>query len=122
MIQIQVAPFKDLSAVLAGVPITLKDIVPGELDLFLGQSIEQTKQNHSRNPNFERYRVDAVAVRVLRRKIAPLVKAESIERTVVSVEHDLCVALKQQSEGSTHGANIDRLPKAVQHQNVLIQV
>lgn len=79
MIQIQIAPFKDLSAVLASVPITLKDIVPGELNLFLRQSVEQTKKNHPRNPNLERYRMNAVARRFLRGEIAPLVKAESIE-------------------------------------------
>jgi hypothetical protein len=40
MIQVQIAPFKDLSAVLASIPITLKNVVSGKFHLFFWQPIE----------------------------------------------------------------------------------
>jgi hypothetical protein len=59
-------------------------------------------------------------VRILRGKIAPLVETKSLEGAVVIAEDDLGVALEKKSQGAARGADVDRLPKAVQHQNVLI--
>ena len=35
MIKVQLVPLQDLPAILAGIPVPLKDIVPGELYFFL---------------------------------------------------------------------------------------
>jgi hypothetical protein len=59
-------------------------------------------------------------VRLLGGKVAPLVETESLEGALVIAEDDLGVALEQEREGAPGGADIDRLPKAVQHQNMLI--
>src|ERR1043166_9365504 len=53
VIQIQITPFENATTVLARVAIALKNIVPRELDLFLRQSIKQTKQDHARHADLE---------------------------------------------------------------------
>ena len=57
----------------------------------------------------------------LRRDMLPFREIERLEGTVVPVEHSLCVALKQQCQRSATGADINRLPKAIQHQHVLVE-
>lgn len=66
--------------------------------------------------------MDTVVVWFLRRKVPPLVKAEGVEGAIIPVEDDLSVALKQQGESSTNGADVYRLPKAIQHQHMLVQI
>ncbi len=53
-------------------------------------------------------------------EIMLLRKVEGAERTVVRAEHRLRVALKQERQRATGRADIDGLPEAVQHQNVLV--
>ena len=59
-------------------------------------------------------------LRVLRGKIAPLVETECLENALVVAQDDLGMALEEEGQGAPGRADIDRLPKAVQHQNVLI--
>ena len=65
MIEIQILPLKLLTAVLACIPIPLENIVPGELDLFFRQPVEEDQQDHLWHPNPERNRVDAFRMRLL---------------------------------------------------------
>ena len=51
MIKIQIVPLKNLAAILTSIPVPLKDVVPGELYFFLGQSLEQQQHNDPRNAN-----------------------------------------------------------------------
>ncbi len=51
MVQVQVLAFEDDAAILAGVFVPLKDVVPRELDLFLGQTIVNQKENDPWNAN-----------------------------------------------------------------------
>ena len=56
----------------------------------------------------------------LRGKIAPLVETESLENALVIAQDGVGMALEEERQGAPGRADIDRLPKAVQHQNVLI--
>src|SRR5258708_29646461 len=51
----------------------------------------------------------------------PLVEIVGLERAVVAVEHNLCVALENQGQGAARRADVDRLPQAVEHQHMLVQ-
>src|SRR5947199_115767 len=51
MIEIQITAIESLPAVLAQVFIALKNIVPCELDLFLGQMVINHQQNDARHAN-----------------------------------------------------------------------
>src|SRR5689334_23837249 len=60
-------------------------------------------------------------MRLLLRNIVPLREIIGLERAVASIQHNLGVALKQQRQRPSRGAYIDRLPKAVQHQHMLVE-
>ena len=49
MVEIQVLPFKDLPALLAGVLVAFEDIVASELHFFLRHTIKQHQHNHPGN-------------------------------------------------------------------------
>lgn len=57
--------------------------------------------------------MDAFGVRFLPRKIAPLIKTESLEGAVIAALDYMGVALEEKSERAAGGANIDRLPQAI---------
>lgn len=121
VVQVQVLAVKGLPAILAGIVVPLKNVVPGELDLLLGQAIKHDQQYDPRNTELEGNRVDALGMRLLLGKILPLTKAESLKRTVHSAKHNLRMAFKEESKRAPGGADIDRLPQPVKHQNMLVQ-
>jgi hypothetical protein len=55
------------------------------------------------------------------RKITPFVEIKSVERTVIPIQNDLGMALKQQRECPSGSADVDRLPQPVQHKHMLVQ-
>lgn len=79
MIQVQITSFEDLAAILAGIAIALENIVPRKFNLFLGQSIEEAKQYHPWDAELERNRVNALGMRCLLRKVAPLRETVSLK-------------------------------------------
>lgn len=72
VVEIQVLAIKNLAAVLARISVPLEDVMPGELNFLLGQTIEQDQKDDARNTNFKRDRVNAFGMRLLFRKILPL--------------------------------------------------
>src|SRR6266404_904917 len=60
-------------------------------------------------------------MRLLLGEIVPLAETIRLERAVAAVEHNLGVALKQECQRTARGADIDRLPKAVEHQHMLVE-
>ena len=55
-------------------------------------------------------------------EISPLNETERLKGTTRTVENYLGVSFKQEAEGSPDSADVHRLPEAVEHQNMLIQV
>ena len=53
MIQIEIPSLKHGSAILAGVLVSFKNVVPGEFNLLLRQSVKEAEQNDARNPDSE---------------------------------------------------------------------
>ena len=110
VVQIQVFAIKNSAAILAGVLVALEDVVPGELNLFLGQMIVNHQQDHARNANAKRNRPNRFRIGLLLGKVVPLGKPECLEGAIRPIKDSLGVSLEQQSQGSPGGANIDRLP------------
>src|SRR5438445_801562 len=94
MVQIQVFAIKVVTTILAGVLVSLEDIVPRKLHFLLRQAIEQHQQNHSRDPNSKGDRVDALWMRFLLRKIVPLVKVEGLKGAIAVIHHHLGAAFE----------------------------
>src|SRR5439155_1360546 len=71
VIEIELAAVKNLAAVLAGVLVALKHVVPGKFHFLLWKPIENQKHNHPRDTNFERNRRDYLVIRSVCRQVTP---------------------------------------------------
>ena len=63
VIQIKIAPIKDVAAVLAGVLVPLEDVVACEFDLFLRKPVEHEQHDHPWDTNLKRDRRDHLMLR-----------------------------------------------------------
>jgi len=118
VIEIQIVAVKNFAAVLAGIFVTLENIVPREFDLFLRQAIKQEQHNHARNADFEGNGMHHLRFRFALGKVAPASKVVS-EKVVCSVSRDnLGVPLTKQRKGAADGAYVDRLPEPIEHKNL----
>jgi hypothetical protein len=48
-------------------------------------------------------------------EIRPLTEVKCLKGTVIAIKNDVSVALKEQSQCTARGANVDRLPQAIKH-------
>jgi len=121
VIQIKVAPIKNVAAVLAGVLVPLEYIVTREFYFFLRKPVEHQQHDHPRDTNLKRNRGDHFMVRRVRRQVAPAV--EIVRRKVVRVirRNNLGVPCINERKGPAGRANVYRLPEPVQNQNLTIQ-
>jgi oligopeptide transport system substrate-binding protein len=121
VIQIQILSFVSLSAVLTSIAVPLENIVPGELDLLLREAVKHDQQNDARHANFERDCGNGFRMRLLGGEISPLAETERLKNAFLVAQHHLGMALEQKGQGASCRANIDRLPEAVQHQDMLVK-
>jgi len=121
VIEIQILPIKNFPAILAGVFVALKDVVPGELHFLLRHPVIHEEQDDFRHADAKGDGVDGILVRRIGGDVAPFLKAEGAERAVGIVHHHLGLALKEKRERAAGGADVDCLPKPVQNQNMLVQ-
>jgi hypothetical protein len=122
VIEVQLLTLENLAAILAGVVVTLEDVVAGKLYFLFRQSIEEEKNNHAWHPDPPRNRRDhlVLGLRGGERNIQPA--REIMRREIVFVigRDHLGVTLVKQRKSTTRRANIDRLPKAIEHQNLTV--
>ena len=121
MVEIQFAPLENVSAILTGVLVALENIMASELHFFLRQSIEQQKDNHSRDSDLPRDGGNHLVFRSQGGEIEPAVEIVGEEVILRIGGNDLCVALIDESKSATRRADVNRLPKAVQNQNLAIK-
>ena len=96
VVQIQIPTVEYSPAVLAGVFVPLKNIVPGKFDLFLGKTVVKHEKNDPGYSDFEGNGVDTFRVCILLGQILPLGEVESLERAIVVGEDDLGASLEEQ--------------------------
>ena len=121
MIQIKLAAIEELSAVLAGVLVSLKHVVSGEFYFLLWKPIEHEQHNHPRDPDLERDGRNHFMLRRVRGQIAPAF--EIVRRKVVRVirRNNLRVPCVYERKGAAGRADVHRLPESVEHQNLTVQ-
>src|SRR6266542_552457 len=122
MVQVEVLAIKDAATILAGVPVTLEDVVPGKFDLLLGQAIEEHQQDDSRDADPEGDGMNALGVRFLLGKVVPLVEVEGLKGSAARIEHDVGASLEEERQRPPRRADIDRLPQAIQNEHMLVQI
>ena len=120
MIEIEVAPIKDVAAVLAGVLVSLKHIMPREFYFLFRKPIEHKQHDHPRDPDLERNGRDQFVIGRVRGQIAPAL--EIVRRKVVRVvrRNNLGMSCVYERKRTASRADVHRLPKPVQHQNLTI--
>jgi hypothetical protein len=113
VVEIQIFPVEHVTAVLTGILIAFKDVMPGKFNLFFRHPVVHEEQNNPRDADTERDAVDGVVVRGVCGNIAPFGKIQGAERAVRIIQNDLGVTLKEESESATGGADIDCLPEPI---------
>ena len=53
MVEIQILAIKNVSAILAGIAVPFKDVMPGEFDLLLREAVKHHQKNHAREADPE---------------------------------------------------------------------
>lgn len=121
MIQIKLAAVEELAAVLAGVLVSLKHVVPGEFYFLLRKPIEHKQHDHPRDPDLERDGGNHFMLGCVRGQIAPAF--EIVRRKVGRVirRNNLGVARVYERKGAASRADVHGLPKPVEHQNLTVQ-
>ena len=119
VVEVQILPVEEFSAILAGITIPLEDVVAGEFDLLFRKAVKHDQHDHSGNADFERNRVDALRMGCLLGEIMPLAEVVSLELAIRSAEHHLGVTLKEKRKSPPCRADVDSLPEAVQDEDLL---
>ena len=115
MIEIEIAPIKNLSAVLAGVLVAFEDVVTRKLDFLFREPIEKEQHDHARHSNFPRNRRDHFVFRRSRGKIPPAFEVVRHEIVGFIRRNDVGVPRVNQRKRAPGRADVDRLPETVQH-------
>jgi hypothetical protein len=121
VVKIQILALASFAAVLAGVLVTLEDVVACKLDFLLRQMVIDQQQNHPGHPDAKRDGADGFGMGFLFGEVLPFAEIKGLKRAVIPVEHNMGMALKQQRQRPAGSANIHRLPEAVEDQHVLVQ-
>ena len=110
VIEIQLCSLESSPAILAGVFVSLENIMPGELHFLLRQPIEQEQHNDARHPDLPRDGRNHFMVRRRDREIPPAGEIVC-EKIVPRIgRNDLGMPLIEEGESAPRRANIDRLP------------
>ena len=120
VIQIQFAAIKGVAAVLAGVLVALENVVTRKLHFLFRQPIKHQQNDYTRDTNLKRNRRDHLVVGRVRRQIAPAL--EVVRQKIVRLvgRDNLGVARIHQRESTAGGADVHRLPEAVEHQDLTV--
>jgi hypothetical protein len=121
MIEVEIAPIEQLAAVLAGVLISLKYVVPGEFYFLLWKPIKNEKHDHPRDPDFKRDSRYNFMIGRVRGQVAPAF--EIVRRKVVRVirRNNLRVPCIYERKGTPSRADVHGLPEPVEYQNLTVQ-
>ena len=120
VIQIEFAAIENFAAVLAGVFVALKHVVSGKFHFLLWKPIENQKHNDPRDANLERNRRDDFVIRRVCRQIAPAFEIVRHEIVRLIGRNNVGMTGIYQREGATRRADVNRLPQAVKHQNLVV--
>jgi hypothetical protein len=115
MVQIQIIAIKESAAVLAGVLVPLKNVVPGKFYFLFWQPIKKQEHDHARDPNFPSNGGDDFVFRRSCGEVTPTIKIMREKIICLVGRNNVGVAGINERESAANSADIDRLPKAIQH-------
>lgn len=121
VVEIQFPRFEVISAVLAGEPVALEDALAGEAYLAERKPVVFPQDDHGRNPNLGRNRVNDILAAMIPGMVEPGAQiVEGVARPLVGVD-DMGVVDKEQPESPLDTTDMHRLPEPVQHEDGTVQ-
>jgi hypothetical protein len=121
VIEIQLAAIENLAAILTGILVALENIVPRKFYFFLRQTIEKQKHNHARHSDLPGNGFDHFVFRRRFGKIEPAIEIVRQKIIFRIGRNDLGMSRINKREGAARGADVHRLPQAIENQNLTIK-
>jgi hypothetical protein len=120
VVEVEVFAVEGAAAVLACVFVAFEDVVPGERDFLLGETVEDQEENDTGDADLEGDGVDRLLVGDALREVTPFGEAVGLKGAIRGVEDDLGVTFEEEGKGAPDGADIDGLPEPVENENMLV--
>ena len=115
MIEVQIPTLLLLPAVLAGIRVPFEDILPGQLDLFFWDPVKKHQHNDPWNSDSKADGPNRILTLIILAELPPAMKIKGPEIVPRAIAlHHLGVAHVKQAKGPADGADVNRLPKAVE--------
>jgi hypothetical protein len=121
MVDVEIGPVEVITAILAGVFIALKNVVPREFDLFFWQPLEKTEYDDSGYPDFQRDGLKHPWFRIGDGKMSPTRKIMGQEITRSVRCDNLRMTLIEEGECPPDRTGVDGLPQPVEDKNRLVE-
>ena len=115
VIQIQIPPIFQLPAVLAGIGVPFKDVLPSQFNLFFRNPVKKHQYNNPRDSNAKADGANRILTLIVLAELLPPVEIEGpkiIPRTITL--YNLGMPHIQEAKGPPYGADMHCLPEAVQ--------
>jgi hypothetical protein len=115
VIQIQIPPIFQLSAVLAGIGVPFEDVLPSQFNLFFRNPVKKHQYNNPWNSNSKADGANRILTLIVLAELLPPMEIEGpkIIPCTISLYH-LGMPHIQEAKGPPDGADVHCLPKAVQ--------
>ena len=121
MVDVQARALEERAAVLAGVFVAFKDVVPGEFDLFFREPVEEAEDDDAGDADPQGDGLEHPRFGIREREMPPARKVMG-QKIPGSIRcHDLRMPLVEEREGPTGRAGVDGLPQPVEYQNRLVE-
>ena len=121
MIEIEIAPIKNLAAILAGILVALENVVARKLHFLSRHPIEKQEDYDTWDANFQGDGVHHFLARFPGGKIPPALKVMGQEIVFGVSEDDLSMAGAEEGKRTANRADVDRLPETVENENLTIE-
>lgn len=121
VVEVEVSLIHDVATILAGIFVPGKNVLAGQLHLFLRGLAVEDKKDYGRNryPPIDAVNELELAIR-LAREIAPIVETERSEGAVL-LKDRVRVALTEHADSPASGADVHRLPEPIEHEDIFSQ-
>ena len=115
VIQIQIPPIFQLPAVLAGIGVPFKDVLPSQFNLFFRNPVKKHQYNNPRDSNAKADGANRILTLIVLAELLPPVEIEGPKIIPCTITlYNLGMPHIQEAKGPPNRANVHRLPEAVQ--------
>jgi hypothetical protein len=115
VIQIQIPPIFQLPAVLAGIGVPFEDVLPSQFNLFFRNPVKKHQYNNPWNADSKADGANRILTLIVLAELLPPMEIEGPKIIPCTIPlYHLSMPHIQEAKSPPNGANVHRLPKAVQ--------